>query len=107
MTTLNKTKIIQIMKFGLYLILGFTLPFVFGTFFVLFLSYKGIEYIVAIIFLIIGYFAHYQFRNIARKIGLINKRKIYWLERTLNICALFLWIVNAMTILIKYELMNS
>ena len=107
MTILNKTKIIQIIKFGIYLILGFTLPFVFGTFIVLLLSYKGIEYIVAIIFLIIGYFAHYRFRNIARKIGLINKRKIYWLERILNICALFLWIVNAMNLLTKYYLMNS
>ena len=104
---MGKIKIFKIIGFGIYLVLGFTLPFVFGTFFVLFLSYKGIEYIVAIIFLIIGYFAHYRFRNIARKIGLINKRKIYWLERTLNICALFLWIVNAMNILIKYELMNS
>tara|TARA_A100001388_G_C28488209_1_gene365670 strand:+ start:247 stop:411 length:165 start_codon:yes stop_codon:yes gene_type:complete len=47
---------------------------VFGTFFVLFFSYKGIEYIVAIIFLIIGYYSHYGFRNIAKEKGLINKQ---------------------------------
>ena len=103
---MGKIKIFKIIGFGIYLILGFALPVVFGSLFYFF-SYKGFEYIVAIIFLIIGYFAHFKFKNIARKIGLINKRKIYWFERTINITALFLWIVNAINLLAKYYLMNS
>ena len=107
MTILLKNKINRIIGFGIYLILGFALPWFIATFTVLFLDYKGYEFIVAIIFLTIMYFAHYKFRNIARNIGLINKQKIYWLERTVNIFALFLWIAYAGNLFNKYYLPNN
>ena len=106
MTILGKIKIIKIIGFGIYLILGFTIPWVFAYFFH-FLPYENNEYIVAIIYLIIGGFVHFGFKNIARKIGLINKRKIYWLEWTLTISALFLWIFYTFVLLVKYYQMNS
>ena len=106
MKILGKIKIIKIIGIGIYLILGFTLPWVFAYFFY-FLPYENNELIVAIIFLIIGYFAHFGSKNIARKIGLISKRKIFWLEWTFNISALFLWILNAFALLIKYYQMNT
>jgi len=106
MTILGKIKIFKMIGFGVYLVSGFTTPLVFAYFFH-FLPYENNEYIVAIIYLIIGGFVHFGFKNIARKIGLINKRKIYWLEWTLTISALFLWIFYTFVLLVKYYQMNS
>ena len=103
MTILGKIKIFKIIGFGIYLISGFTIPWVFAYF----LPYENYEYVFAIIYLIIGGFVHFGFKNLARKIGFINKRRIYWLGWTLTISALFLWILNAFVLLVKYYQMNS
>jgi len=47
---LGKIKIFKIIGFGIYLISGFTIPWVFAYF----LPYENYEYVVAIIYLIIG-----------------------------------------------------
>ena len=102
---MNKTKIIQIIKFGIYLILGLALPQVFLSLFIN-LSYENNELIVVIIYLIIGCFAHFGFRKFARKIGLINKEKKAW-EGSITIFALFFWGTSSLLLLFKYLKMNS
>ena len=102
---MNKTKIIQIIKFGIYLILGFALPQVFVSLFIN-LSYENNELIVVIIYLIIGCFAHFGFRKFARKIGLINKEKKAW-EGSITIFAFIYWGSCSLLLLLKYLEMNS
>ena len=106
MRILGKIKILTIIKFVIYLVLGVTIPFLFCAFFSI-LSYENNELTIAIIYLIFGGFAHFGFRNLGRKIGLISKRKIYWLEWTLTISALFFWLLNALVLVVKYYSMNN
>ena len=106
MTILNKTKIIQIIKFGIYLLLGFFSAPTIASLFLGRLSYENNELIVVIIYLIIGCFAHFGFRKFARKIGLINKEKKAW-EGSITFLALFIWGSNSLLLLFKYLKMNS
>jgi len=106
LTILNKTKIIQIIKFGIYLLLGLYSAPIIASLFLSRLSYENNELIVAIIYLIIGCFAHFGFRRFARKIGLINKEKKAW-EGSITIFAFINWGSLSLLILFKYLKMNS
>jgi len=106
LTILNKTKIIQIIKFGIYLLLGFCSAPTIASLFLGRLSYENNELIVVMIYLIIGCFAHFGFRKFARKIGLINKEKKAW-EGSITIFAFIYWLTNSFAILFKDYRMNS
>ena len=102
---MNKTKILRIIKFGIYLLLGFIMPYLI---LVPFYVITTIEtFYLAAIYLTIGCFLHFGVRKLARKIGLINKEKIAWLETFLSIFAFAYWLSGSFLILMKNYSMNT
>ena len=101
---MDKTKILRIIGFGIYLFLGILVPYLL---ILPFYGIKGFSIELAATYFIFGCFLHFWFRKVARKIGLISKTKIVWLERFSTIFALGYWLTNSFLILLKDYRMNS
>ena len=101
---MNKTKILIIIGFGIYLFLGILVPYLV---ILPFYAIKGFSIELAATYFAIGCFLHFWFRKVARKIGLISKTRIVWLERFSTIFALSYWLTNSFAILLKDYRMNS
>ena len=100
---MNKTKILIIIGFGIYLFLGILVPYLV---ILPFYAIKGFSIELAATYFTIGCFAHFGFRKFARKIGLINKEKKVW-EGSITIFAFIYWLTNSFLILLKDYRMNS
>ena len=101
---MDKTKILRIIGFGIYLFLGILVPYLL---ILPFYAINGFSIELAATYFAIGCFLHFWFRKVARKIGLISKTKIVLLERFSTIFALGYWLTNSFLILLKGYRMNS
>ena len=95
---MQKNKILRIIGFCIYLFLGYLVP---GLVAGLFLISSISAIYTAVAYFIICCFLHFWFRKVARKIGLISKARIVWLERSLTIFGLGFWLILTFMILTK------
>ena len=104
-----KNKIPEGIRFAIYLVLGFLTPFSLLNLYALsniryMVSYGNNNYalITGIIYLIIGCYAHFRFRNLAKQIGLINKKRKKRLEKFLTFLAFSLWLTFSLPMFVDW-----
>ena len=111
MTLLQKNKILRIIGFGIYLLLGFFAPLflllLWEEFYLTLNLPKNYAFFSGLIYLIIGHFSHYKFRNLAKQIGMINKKRKEGLENFLTFLAFSYWLTLSLGMFIEWMDFNS